>query len=274
MHEEPDDTAKPRRSSRCSSDSPSTYRQENVTMLRQPQSAGSPTTSTVRDEFAVPRSGCALDQCRSAVAASASRRWPARPRATRRRRLTIDGRSGTPGDSAGLALVLGDRASATGCRCARPGRRAVGPPHVRASPVEHGPAGRQRRVPDGLGRRRRSSGTPSEGARHGGHRLDRCRPRDWPPAGPPPRRRAFRPAATKASMSTRAIGVDAHGNRHAAGRRRASCSGVQHGRMLDRAVHEPEVARRLPATAPRIGRVQRLGRVRGEAHLVRTGPET
>ena len=45
VHDEPEDTAKPRRSSACSSASPSTYRQENVTRCGN-RSTGSPTTST------------------------------------------------------------------------------------------------------------------------------------------------------------------------------------------------------------------------------------
>src|SRR5262249_5831916 len=45
VHEAPEDTAKPRRSSSVSSASPSTYRQENVTRCGS-RSSGSPTTST------------------------------------------------------------------------------------------------------------------------------------------------------------------------------------------------------------------------------------
>ena len=263
VHDEPDETAKPRRSSALSSASPSTYRQENVTMCGS-RSTGSPSTSTsgtCRDR----RRGSGRS-ARGAARRPSSRVGRAPPAATRPRRRSR-GRSGTPGHPAALALVgrVGRAPPDAGAHGEHASRRAA--PRARVA-GEHRPAGRHRRVPERLGRvddQRHGRARPP--ARSTGWVV----PTSWlaacSAAAATPGCAA---AATKASASTRPCRSTPIGT--AVPPSRVPLRRVQHRRVLDRAVHERRPLRGAGQRAEHRG-VQRLRAVGGEADLVRPGAE-
>ena len=107
VHDEPDETAKPRRSSACSSASPSTYRQENVTRCGS-RSTGSPTTSTSGTVAAtVARIRSTSADSRAASAARLGRHGPQRRRGGHDRRQVGGAGRRRSRSSAGTATPAG-----------------------------------------------------------------------------------------------------------------------------------------------------------------------
>ena len=194
VQDEPDETAKPRRSSACSSASPSTYRQENVTRCGS-RSTGSPTTSTSgtvgRDRGPDPvhqRATAGPPRPPPRPPPRAARPPPRRPPAGQRRRGPRPSRRRPA------------TATPSGCPCGPPARPTPGgPPHLWALAVSTDQPGRHGHPADRLGRvhvaaARRPRRRPP---RRLGDRLDRADlvagARSARPA--PPRARPPRPTA-------------------------------------------------------------------------------
>ena len=240
VHDEPDDTAKPRRSRACSSASPSTYRQENVTRCGS-RSTGSPTTSTsgtVAATVARIRSTSADSRARLGRrprrAPPAAPPRPPRPPAGRR----------APGR-------LRPRRRPTGCPCAPPARPTPGgPPHLRALAGQQRPARRAPARARPTAPRRRSSGTPGRGAGRAGRR-DRLHRADLVARADQRGQRHARARRTAAAPGVQVDPPEPVDGYRTAAPPAATCArgGVQHRGVLDRRVHER-------APGPRAGRAR------------------
>ena len=140
VHDEPDETANPRRSSACSSASPSTYRQENVTRCGS-RSTGSPTTST-SGTVAATVGADPVDQ----RAQPRRLRRPPRPRAARSAAAAATTRGSDAGPGSGSGGV--EPHALAHRQHAHAGR----PAPLAGARRQQRPAGRHGHPPDRLGR--------------------------------------------------------------------------------------------------------------------------
>ena len=223
VHDEPDETAKPRRSSACSSASPSTYRQEKVTRC------GS-RSHRVADHLDVghrrrDRGPDPVDQRRTAgpprPPRSAARRAQRRRRGHDRRQ--VQRARGTAGSRSSAGYGDSQRVPLRTTSTPTPG----GPPHLCALAGQQRPAGRHRHPADRLGGVDVAA-APRPSAHAGGRLGDRLHRADLVTGADQrgqrhPGRRDRRGQASRSSRPSRSTGtaVGAAAARRAARRRAA-----------------------------------------------------